>query len=349
MDRISKIIPPDAAARAAAERHWNSIAKPLGSFGELEGLVAKLAAVQGQEIPVISRRTVAVLCADHGVVEEGVTQTSSDVTARCAEAIAAGTSNVNAIAASVGCEVLAVDLGMKADIAHPKLLNRKIAHGTRNIARFPAMTRRECEQALVTGMDIVRDLTAQGTQLLLTGEMGIGNTTPTAALASVLLDVSPETVTGRGAGLDDGGLARKRHAVEAAVHRCTASTDDPIGLLAELGGFEIAGMTGLFLGGAYYHVPVVMDGVISAVSACIAQLINPLSVQYILPSHCSGEPAGEGLLAFLGLHPVIRAGLRLGEGTGALLLLPLLDSALALYTKSHRFDTLHIKPYEKLS
>ena len=349
MDRIQQITPDDAAVRAASAQHWDSIAKPLGSFGELETLITRIAAVQQREIPAISRRTVVVLCADHGVVEEGVTQTSSDVTACCAEAIASGTSNVNVIADSVGCEVLAVDIGMKADVPHPKLLNRKIACGTRNIAKFPAMTRTECEQALVIGMDLVRDLKAQGTQLVLTGEMGIGNTTPTAALASVLLRLSPKIVTGRGAGLSDAGLSRKLQAVQAAIARSTAGTDDPIGLLADLGGFEIAGMTGLFLGGAYYHIPVVIDGVISAAAACIAQAIAPISVESMLASHCSGEPAGEGLLAHLGLSPVIRAGLRLGEGTGALLLLPLLDSALALYTRSHQFDTLHIKPYEKLS
>lgn len=348
MDRIRKMTAPDDAARVASGRHWDSIAKPLGSFGELERLVMRIAAVQGTENPDISRRTVVVMCADHGVVASGVTQTGSEVTARCAEAIAAGTSNVNTIARSVGCDVLAVDMGMKQRVSHPALLDRRIACGTGNIAEAPAMTRKACERAVTVGIDLVRDLKAQGVSLLLTGEMGIGNTTPTAALASVLLDAAPETVTGRGAGLDDAGLARKRSAVRSALARCACGREDPIGLLADLGGFEIAGMTGLFLGGAVYHIPVVIDGVISAVSACMAQLIAPLSAGYMLASHCSGEPAGEGLLARLGLHPVIRAGLRLGEGTGALLLLPLLDSALALYYGSHRFDTLHIKPYEKL-
>ncbi len=349
MDRIRHITKPDVIAHSASKMHWDSIAKPLGSFGELESLITKLASVQGTEIPDISQRTVVILCADHGVVAEGVTQTGSEVTSVCAKAIADGTSNVNIIADSVRCHVLAVDIGMLADVQHPNLLNRKIAHGTQNIVHSSAMTRAECEQAILAGMDIVRDLHAKGERLILTGEMGIGNTTPTAALASVLLGLSAEIVTGRGAGLDDNGLSRKQAAVRHAVSRCACGISDPIGLLAELGGFEIAGMTGIFLGGAYYHIPVVIDGVISAVSGCMAQLIEPLSVDYMLASHCSGEPAGEGLLQHLGLNPVIRAGLRLGEGTGALLLLPLLDSALALYRGSHRFDTLHIKPYEKLS
>jgi nicotinate-nucleotide--dimethylbenzimidazole phosphoribosyltransferase len=349
MERIDQIRLPDEKARAAAQEHWDSIAKPLGSFGEMEHLITRIAAVQGCEIPSLRRRTAVVLCADHGVVEEGVTQTGSEVTALVAQAVASGTSNVNSIADSVGCEVLAVDLGMKQEVSHPALLNRKIAYGTKNIARYPAMTRSQCEQAIMTGMDIVRDLKAQGTEIILTGEMGIGNTTPTGALASVLLGLPPETVTGRGAGLDDAGLDRKCAVVRAAVSRASCSADDPVGLLSELGGFEIAGMTGMFLGGAVYRVPVVIDGVISAAAACIAKRIAPLSAEYMLASHCSGEPAGEGLTQYLGLEPVIRAGLRLGEGTGALLLLPLLDSALALYCGAHRFDTLHIKPYEKLS
>ena len=349
MERIQQITGVDEIARIAAKTHWDSIAKPLGSFGELETLVTRLAAVQKTEYPDISRRAVVVLCADHGVTEEGVTQTGCEVTARCAEAIADGRSNVNVIARSVGCDVLAVDIGMKTDVTHASLLNRKIGYGTRNFTKSPAMTRSECEQALTVGMNLVRDLKAQGVQLVLTGEMGIGNTTPTAALASVLLGLSPEIVTGRGAGLDNAGLSRKISAVRRAIAHNPCSTDDPLGMLAALGGFEIAGMTGLFLGGACYGLPVVIDGVISAAAACMAQAICPVSTQYMLASHCSEEPAGEGLLQHLGLNPVIRAGLRLGEGTGALLLLPLLDSALTLYRDSHRFDTLHIKPYEKLS
>lgn len=349
MERIKQIKAVNENARMLSEQHWDSIAKPLGSFGELEALVSRLAAVQNAEIPEISSRTVVVLCADHGVTEEGVTQTGSEVTAQCAKAIASGSSNVNVIARSVGCDVLAVDIGMKQDVSHPALLQRKIAYGTKNFTKSAAMTRAECEQAVTVGMDLVRDLKARGEQLILTGEMGIGNTTPTAALASVLLGVPPETVTGRGAGLDSAGLSRKIGAVRRALEVNPCSMDDPLGMLAGLGGFEIAGMTGLFLGGAYYGLPVVIDGVISAAAACMAQALCPVCTQYMLASHCSGEPAGEGLLQKLGLHPVIRAGLRLGEGTGALLLLPLLDSAMALYRDSHRFDMLHIKPYERLS
>ncbi len=285
------------------------------------------------------------MCADHGIVEEGVTQTGSEVTAVCAKAIAEGTSNVNAIADSVRCDVLAVDIGMRTEVKHPLLLNRKIADGTHNFTKEPAMSRSEAKRAVETGIDIVQQLSQQGTELIVTGEMGIGNTTPTSALASVLLQKSPSEVTGCGAGLSSEGLQRKIHAIECGIALHHPDTSDPLGLLAALGGYEIAGMTGLFLGGAVYRIPVVIDGVISAVSACLAQLICPKSVDFMLPSHCSGEPAGEGLLHRLGVQPILRAGLRLGEGTGGLLLLPLLDSALALYRHSHHFEDIAIERY----
>ena len=176
-------------------------------------------------------------------------------------------------------------------------------------------------------------------------EMGIGNTTPTSAIASVLLKATPAQVTGRGAGLSTEGLRRKIAAVERAIAVNTPDPDDPLDILAKLGGFEIAGMTGLFLGGAVYRIPVVIDGVISACAAALACRIEPLCAHYILPSHTSGEPAGEGLMTLMGLHPVIDAGLRLGEGTGALLLLPLLEGALSLYRNAHRFDETPIERY----
>ena len=348
MNRIAYIQPSDKQVAAAAKTQWDSIAKPLGSFGLLEGMIQKIAAVQGTKDVDISSRTVVVLCADHGVVAEGVTQTGSDVTAVCAEAIAAGRSNVNSIADSCHTDVLAVDMGMRTAVCHPELLNRRIAAGTANLAKGAAMTRTQAEQAICIGMDLVRDLKVQGTQLLLTGEMGIGNTTPAAALASVLLSLPPRDVTGRGAGLSAEGLARKIAAIENGIAVNHPDKSDPVGLLTALGGFEIAGMTGLFLGGAYYHIPVVIDGVISAAAAAIAYALCPQSTDYMLASHASGEPAGEGLLAFMGLSPVIRAGLRLGEGTGGLLLVPLLESTLALYRNAHRFEDMPIEKYVPL-
>ena len=349
MNRIKNIAIPDKTAYLSAKKRWDSIAKPLGSFGELELMIQKIASIQHTDAVQIDKRTTIVFCADHGVVQEGVTQTGSEVTAICANAIAKGSSNVNAIANSCHAEVLAVDIGMQKDIENSKLLRRKVAYGTANFIKEPAMTLEQTRKALCIGMDIVRDLKKDGVQLLIAGEMGIGNTTPTSAIASVLLNQSPREVTGRGAGLSSEGLERKIHAIEQAIAVNHPDKNQPLELLSKLGGLEIAGMTGLFLGGAYYQIPVVIDGIISAVSAVLACQMNSLCAEYLLPSHVSGEPAGKALLQMIHLNPVIHAGLRLGEGTGGLLLLPLLDSALALYRNSHKFEDIAIERYTEQS
>ena len=348
MDRIKRITAPDRAAYNAAKERWDSIAKPLGSFGLLEEMIQKIAAVQGSPDVDISSRTAVVMCGDHGVVCEGVTQCGQEVTAECAKAIAEGRSNVNALAAAYKVDVMAIDVGIAADIHYPALINKKVVYGTKNIAQGSAMTREQTERAIVVGIDTVRQLKSSGTQLIITGEMGIGNTTPTSAIASVILDLTPEETTGRGAGLSSEGLQRKINIVKKAIEINDVSADAPLELLQKLGGAEIAAMTGLFLGGAYYRIPVIIDGVISAAAAAVAYALQPLCRDYMLASHSSGEPAGKGLLAYCGLKAPINAGLRLGEGTGGLLLVPLLDGALALYNNAHRFDETTIERYVDL-
>ena len=345
MDRIKHISPPDKAAYKAASERWDSIAKPLGSFGILEEAVKKIAAVQATSDVVIKPRTAVVMCADHGVVAEGVTQCGSEVTAECAEAIAEGRSNINAVADTYGINVIAVDIGMANDAHSGNIINKKTTRGTQNITRGEARTEEQLCCSVTAGMDIAKQLHENGTKLIITGEMGIGNTTSAAAIASVLLGLPPEAVTGRGAGLSSEGLLRKIDAVKRAIEVNRPDRRDPAGVLRKLGGLEIAGMTGLFLGGAYYRVPVVIDGVISAAAAAIACGIEPLCAEYMLASHCSHEPAAEGLLRLCGSTPIINAGLRLGEGTGAALFVSLLDGALALYNNAHRFSDTSIERY----
>lgn len=348
MDRINKITPPDVKAAQAAREHWNSVAKPLGSLGLLETAIEKIAAVQGTADVKITNRHAVVMCADNGVVCEGVTQTDSSVTALCAEAIADGTSNINVLADVYSAKVTSVDIGIDRDVKIEKILDRKISYGTKNIAAGAAMTIEQAERAIPVGMDIVRDLKNDGVDIIITGEMGIGNTTTSAALASVLLGLPPKTVTGRGAGLDSAGLERKIAAVERAIAVNRPDKEKPLELLAKLGGFDIAGMVGLFLGGAYYHIPVVIDGVISAVAAYIAYKMNPIAKEYMLASHVSGEPSGKMLLDGIGIKPLITAEMRLGEGTGGIMLLPLLDGALAVYNSAHRFDDMGMERYVEL-
>jgi nicotinate-nucleotide--dimethylbenzimidazole phosphoribosyltransferase len=348
MERLKLIRPADRSFAAKAQEHWDGVAKPLGSFGALEEMWDRIAAVQKTDSPDISRRAVVVMCGDNGVTAEGVTQTDSSVTLACAEAIACGRSNINALAAVYGAEVLSVDIGMEGDSTCENIINRKIAHGTGNIAMGPAMTVSQAETAVAVGMDMVKELAGKGVKLIVTGEMGIGNTTPTAALSSVILGLPPETVTGRGAGLTTEGLRRKINAVKRAIAVNSPCDGGAVQLMAKLGSFEIAGMTGLFLGGAVYGVTVIIDGVISAVSAVLASMLAPDCKDYMLAGHVSAEPAGKMLLERLGLRAVIDGSLRLGEGTGGILLLPLLDGASALYYNSHRFESAGIERYVEL-
>lgn len=348
MNRIYKIKPVDISAKTASNNRWNNIAKPLRSLGLLETAVEKIAAIQGTENVSLNKRTVVVMCADNGVVQENVTQSDSSVTAVCANAIANGTSNINVLANTFNADVLAVDIGINRDVNNSKLLMRKTAYGTNNIAKGAAMTISQVERTIRVGMDIVSELNAKGVKIIVTGEMGIGNTTIASALSSVLLDLPPCDVTGRGAGLDSIRLENKIKIIERAIAVNSPNKNKPVELLAKLGGFDIAGMVGIFLGGAYYRIPVVIDGVISSVAAVIACRINPLAVEYMLPSHASDEPAGKKLLESIGLKPLINANMRLGEGTGGIMLIPLLDGALSVYNNAHRFDDIPIERYAQL-
>ncbi len=347
MERINNIRHTDIAARLRAQEHWDCIAKPVGSFGRLEDMICRIAAVQNSENICISRRCAVIMCGDHGVTAEGVTQCGSEVTASCAADIASGCANVNAVAAPFSTDVFAVDVGIASDVDCPGIISRKVAYGTRNMTRGPAMTCAETEAALKVGMDIAGQLNNDGYQLLVAGEMGIGNTTSASAIASVLLDIPAEQITGRGAGLSSDGLMRKINAVKTALDVNRPDRNDPMDILCKVGGLEVAAMTGLFLGAAYYGMIAVVDGVISAAAAACAYLLQPAAAEYMLPSHCSGEPAGKGLLDLIGLDPVIDAGLRLGEGTGGVLLIPLLDGAVSLYNNARKFSDTNIERYSR--
>ena len=336
---------PDEGARRRAQQKWDRVAKPLNSLGRMEKLICRIAAIQETENVHLSPRCVLVFCADHGVVAEGVTQSGQDVTALVAHSIADGSANVNLMASAVRTDVFAVDMGMTGEVNHPALIRRRIAPGTQNMVHGPAMTRRQAMQAVQAGIDLAGEMKARGYQMIATGEMGIGNTTASAAMAGVLLGVPVETVTGRGAGLSDGGLMRKISAIRRALETNCPDENDPIDVLAGLGGFEIAAMTGAFLGGMSHRIPVVIDGVISAVAALLAQRICPESKEFMLPSHMSREPAGKLVMDALQMEPVIDAGMALGEGTGAVMLFPLLDVAHRVYCGSHTFNDLGMDAY----
>ena len=330
-------------AKELSQRRWDQVAKPLNSLGKLEALVVQLAGIQNTPDVRIAKRCALIFCADHGVVAEGVSQSGCEVTALVAKSIAEGTANVNLMAAVSHTDVFAVDMGMLHAV--PGTLDRRVAAGTQNMTQAPAMTRAQAEQALQHGMDLVGEMKAKGYQLLATGEMGIGNTTAAAAMACALLGCAPEEITGRGAGLSDAGLMRKQDAIARALRLHKVDSCDPIDILARVGGLEIAGMAGAFLGGMQHGMPIIIDGVISAVAALTAVRICPEAAAYMLPSHMSREPAMARIMAQLGMQPILHADLALGEGTGAVALIPLLDMALQVYHGPHTFDDLGMAAY----
>ena len=345
MERLKKITHADFSAEERSRQKWNNVAKPLRSLGLLEESVIKMSGIFGSENFDLSKRCVVLMCADNGVVEEGVTQSESSVTAVVADAAANGTSNINAVANCFNADVITVDAGMLTDSENSRIIKKKLSYGTGNISKEPAMTIQQASKTISAGIDIVRDCKHNGYDIIVTGEMGIGNTTTASAIASVLLDVPVKMVTGRGAGLSDEGLKRKEYVIKKAIDVNKPNLNSPIDILSKLGGYDIAGMTGLFLGGAVYGLPIVIDGFISAAAAALAVSIQPSVKEYMLCSHVSKEPAGAMLLDYIGLKPLINAQLCLGEGTGGAMLLPLLDAALAVYNSSHRFDNLPIERY----
>lgn len=330
-------------AKEQAQARWDHVAKPLNSLGKLEKLIVMIAGVQNTPDVRIDKRCALVFCGDHGVVAEGVSQSGSEVTELVAKSIAEGTANINLMAGASYTDVFAVDMGMVGTV--PGTIDRRIAAGTRNMMHGPAMTRVQAEQAIQAGIDLVGEMKARGYQLIATGEMGIANTTASTAMACALLGCTPEELTGRGAGLSDAGLIRKREAITRALEVNQPDANDPIDVLSKVGGFEIAGMAGAFLGGMQHGVPVIIDGVISAVAALVAARICPAAVDAMLPSHMSREPAMVRIMAELGMEPILHADMALGEGTGAVALLPMLDMALRVYHGPHTFDDLGMAAY----
>lgn len=345
---IKQIGPPDGRAAERAKRRWDSIAKPLGSLGLLEEAVIRIAGLTGDENVSLARRAAVVFCADNGVVAEGVTQTGQEVTAVVSENFTKGETSLCAMARVAGCDVIPVDIGVARDLRGDGLRVHKIAYGTGNIAKGPAMTREQAADAVEYGASLAGELKNAGYRILATGEMGIGNTTTSSAVVSALLGVPPAAVTGRGAGLTGEGLSRKVQAIERALELNKPDAADPLDVLAKVGGFDLAGLCGVFLGGAAHRIPVLIDGFIAAAAALAAVRLCPDARGCMIAAHRSKEPAGGMVLEALGLRPMITADLCLGEGTGAVAALPLLDMGLAVYREMSTFTDIQIDEYQPL-
>lgn len=348
-ETLQAIQPPCAESIAGATHRFSQIAAPLGALGLLQEAVIQIAGAQRRIIPELDRRAVVVFCADNGVVAQGVTQSEQDVTAIVTENLSKGLTSVCLMAAHENVEVIPVDIGVAMPVGGAKLVRRKIAPGTRDMTLEPAMTREQAVQALEVGIEMAENCAARGVQILCAGEMGIGNTTSSAAITAALLSVPPVEITGRGAGLSSEGLRRKVDAIERALARANPDPADPLGVLSEVGGFDIAGMAGLYLGGARCGIPSVIDGVIAQVAALVAVRLCPTARDYLLFAHKSAEPASRLLLAELNARPFIDAGMRLGEGTGAVAGLALLDLGLAVYRGMPLFDETDIETYVPLT
>lgn len=343
-ETLEQIHPLDREAMEASRKHWNCIGKPLYSLGKMEDLVVQIAGITGTPKVDISKKALIAMCADNGVVEEGVTQTGQEVTAIVSENFLKGDTTSCIMCRQCGAEVFPVDVGIARDTTVRRDL--KVAYGTKNMTKGPAMTREEAIRGIEAGIAMAVELKEKGYQIFATGEMGIGNTTTSSAVASVLMDQPVEVMTGRGAGLSDEGLARKIDAIHRAVALNQPDRADAVDVLSKVGGLDIAGMAGVFLGGAALRVPVVMDGFISCVAALVAKRICPAAGDYMIASHVSKEPAAHLILEFLGKEAVIHGDMCLGEGTGAIALFPYLDMGLAVYHSMSTFEEINVEQYE---
>jgi len=352
---MSNLPVDEEAIGRAAKLRLDSIAKPIDSLGLLEDLVVKVCKIKGSISPKdLGKRGLVVLCADHGVVAEGVTQTGKEVTRIVAENFAAGCSTVNLMAERAGVDVFPVDVGMDTEhyenqkLQTGMITDRKVGRGTGNLLREPAMSTEDCQKTIEIGIELVRELAEKGYGILATGEMGIGNTTPTSVLAALYLGLSADEVTGRGAGISAAGFHRKKEVVAGSIERIKKLTlSGSLEILAQAGGYEIAAMVGMFLGGVKYHIPIVIDGAISAVAALAAYRMDQKVREIAIASHVSGELTGQLALQELSLEAPIHARMCLGEGTGAMTIFPLLDMAFDIYEKMGAFTDYEITPYER--
>lgn len=344
---VLSVEPLDETIYQKILKNWDMVAKPLDGMGRFEELTARIGAVLGSETPDISKKAVIIMCADNGIVAEGISQSGQEVTAAVAAQMAKNASSVAKMAFLIGADTIPIDIGMNTKKNIPGVLNRKIRSGTRNFRKEPAMTEAETIQAIFTGINMVFECKEKGYRLLATGEMGIGNTTTSSAVAAALLKCDVKEVTGRGAGLDDERFWRKQRIIAEALQKYALNDAEPLQILETVGGLDIAGLTGVCIGGGLFHIPIVLDGVISMTAALLAEKIVPGTVRYLLASHKGKEPAMERLINELKLEPVIDGRMALGEGTGAVMMFSLLEMALRVYQTRTTFADMQLPQYKR--
>ncbi len=337
---LESIKPVSALRIKTAQTHLDSLTKPPGSLGLLEDLAVKYAAIRNTDHPSIKKKSVIIFAADHGVTEEGISAYPAKVTPQMVQNFLDGGAAINVLARQQGAEVLVVDIGVNHQFdSHPELFDRKIAFGTKNLALEPAMTRAEAEEAITIGIQIAMQLADREVDLLATGEMGIGSTTASSAIFSVLSGLPVNQVTGRGTGIDDKTLENKINVIQRALALHSVEPNDPIDILMKIGGYEIGGIMGLIIGASAKNIPIVVDGLISSAGASLAIKLNPAIKDYIFASHRSVEPGHQIFFDLLQAPPLYDLKMRLGEGTGAVLAFNLIEAAVKIYTEMATFQS----------
>lgn len=335
---LEGIKPLDQKAMKDAKIRMDNLIKPIGSLGRLEDIAIQLSGITGKVKNKIEKKCTVVMSADNGVMDEGVSAAPQAVTLLQTINFFKDAAGINVLSKAVGAEIRVVDIGINGDIDCPGLINKKIRKGTYNMVKGPAMSREEAVQAVETGIEIVKELAADGYNLLGTGEMGIGNTSTSSAILMSFSGCSAEVAVGKGAGLTEEDFNKKKRAIQQALDINRPDPNDPIDVLAKVGGFDIAGMAGCFLGAAFCRIPIVVDGFISAAAALTACRLNPLVKEFLIPSHCSAEPGFEFIMKQVGLEPVLMLKMRLGEGTGCPIMFHVIESATAVMNNMATFE-----------
>lgn len=343
------IRPLDKDSMERAKKRWDSIAKPINSLGKLEDSIIRMAGIFQSDRIDISKHCTVVMCADNGIVAEGVTQAGQDITAIMAKSMTQGKATINVLSKECGGDVFVVDVGIAADLEDCNgIISKKIMYGTKSFLKEPAMGIEEVQRAINVGIEMVESLKNQGYCMIATGEMGIGNTSTSSAVTACLLNKSPETVTGKGAGLTSSGLEHKTAVIKEALKLHQPDPKNPIDVLSKVGGLDIAAMAGVFIGGAIHRIPILVDGFISSAAALVAVRLDERVKDFIFATHISNEPAGRMVIEALELSHLLDLKMCLGEGTGAVIGFKIFDMAAAVYNSMSCFDDLNIESYKPL-
>ena len=338
-DTLKRIQPVEEKWAAVAQARLDSLTKPPGSLGRLEEFAVRLAQITGGEMPLLDKKVIFVFAGDHGVVEEGVSAFPKEVTPQMVYNFLNGGAGISVLARHAGSDVVVADMGVDHDFGSvPGLIDKKVMRGTNNFVKGPAMTREEAVRCLEAGIELAGSYASQGYRIMGTGDMGIGNTTPSSAIAAVITGKTAAEVTGRGTGVSDEGLAKKIAVIEAGIRLNSPDPKDGIDVLSKVGGTEIGGIAGLILGAASHRIPVVVDGLISTAGALIAYTIEPAVKDYMFAAHNSVEQGHRFMLEAMGLAPILDLGLRLGEGTGGALAMLLIEAGLKIYKEMATFE-----------